>query len=315
MEELRLVFMGTPEFALPSLEALYHSRHKVEAVVTQPDRPRGRGQKLWPTPVKKKALELGLVVAQPESLKDEQFLEYLNRLNPDLIIAVAYGNIIPSEILEMPPEGCINLHPSLLPCYRGASPIQSALLNGESVTGVSVIYMAPELDAGDIIMQEEEEIRPRDCTGDLHDRLARKGAEIILRSVDAIARGEARPEPQDHRQASYTAPLEKSDEMIDWKAGAEDIFNQVRALSPVPGATAFYQGRRVKVKKARLPRQEANGEPGEIIGLNDEGIEVATGNGTLVITRVQPEGKKEMNALDFWRGYRLNPGDTMESGK
>ncbi len=304
--------MGTPDFAIPSLKALYHGEHEVVAVVTQPDRPRGRGQQSAPPPVKKWALEKRIPILQPASLKENDFLQRLKGQKPDVVTVVAYGNIIPWEILELPRLGCINVHPSLLPRYRGASPIQSAILNGEEVTGVSVIFVVPELDAGDIILQEQEPIHPHDCAGDLHNRLAEKGAKLLSRAVDMIAREEVEATPQEPEYVTYAAPLQKSDQFINWSDSGTAILNRIRAMSPVPGACTFYKGKRIKIREAVLLRESKSGEgaPGEVVKVDEEGIEVAAGEGSLLLRKVQPEGKKEMHAADFSRGYHLGPGDT-----
>lgn len=253
MKTLKLLFMGTPAFALPSLERLRQSGHRLDAVVTRPDRPRGRGGRLCFAPVKEWALRHQVAVYQPFRLKEEGFLCRLRELAPDLIVTAAYGKILPPEILALPPQGCINLHASLLPAYRGAAPIERAVMDGALLTGVTVIMMAPEMDAGDIILQEAEPVGATDTAGELHDRLAVKGAALLVRAVEELARGVARPVPQDPAGVSYAPPLRPEEERLDWRRPALFLYNQIRGMHPRPGAYTTFEGRRLKVWRAAPP--------------------------------------------------------------
>lgn len=309
---MKIVFMGTPAFAIPSLEKLAEAGFKIEAVVTQPDRPRGRGQKLCPSPVKEKALALGLPVLQPERVRAPEFQARLKELAPDLIAVVAFGQILPPEVLSLPPLGCINVHASLLPRLRGAAPIQRAILNGDKVTGVTTMYMAPELDSGDIILQEEEPIGEEDTAGTLGERLARRGAELLVATLKAVASGTAPRRRQDEGEATYAPPLTRADEVLNWEEPAPVLGRRVRALNPEPGAVTLVGGRPVKVWRARaLPGTGDTGRPGEVLAVKGNGgIVVACGEGVLLVEEVQPAGKRTMPALAFASGYRVKEGDT-----
>lgn len=308
---MRLVFCGTPAFALPSLKALLASRHEVLGVVTQPDRPKGRHRRLTPPPVKELAHSAGLTVWQPESLQDREFVSLLQGLRLDALVVVAYGKILPAPVLDLPRRGCINLHASLLPRYRGAAPIHWAIINGERETGVTTMFMAPRLDAGDIILQRAVAIAPRETAGQLHDRLADLGAGLLVETLDLIEKGKAPRRPQEEALATYAPPLKPEDEKIDWQWPAEAVFNRVRGLNPWPGAYAVWQGRRLKIWWAEPGTRPAGKfAPGEVLGCGTEGIEVACGDGqAVVIKELQPEGKGVMSAAAFLRGYCLKPGD------
>jgi len=313
LNALNLVFMGTSSFALPSLEGLCRSRHRVEAVITRPDRPRGRGHQTTHPPVKKAAMEQHLKIYQPASLKDPGLIEELQRISPQLVVVVDYGKVVPAVIRDLALQGSINLHPSLLPRYRGAAPIQRAVMDGEEKTGLSVICLEEELDSGDIILQQEEPIYLEDTAGDLHRRLSHKGAHLLLEAVDLIARGEEDRIPQDPGKATSAPPLKKIDEMLNWQSTGTELVNQVRGLYPVPGAYTFFRGRRLKVWKASLSSGGCGGEPGEILSLKPEGVEVATRDGSIVLQEVQPEGKKKMDAGSFCRGYQPVTGEKLTS--
>lgn len=307
---MRLVFCGTPAFALPSLRALLSSRHEVRGVVTQPDRPKGRERRLTPPPVKDLALSCGLPLWQPTSLLEAEFLSWLEGQRPDALVVVAYGKILPTRILELPRFGCINLHASLLPRYRGAAPIHWAVINGEAETGVTTMFMAPRLDAGDIILQERVAIGPRETTGQLHDRLADLGASLLVATLDLLEEGKAPRRPQEEALATYAPPLRPEDEKIDWRWSAAAVFNRVRGLNPWPGAYAVWQGRRLKIWWVEpVPGPAGEFAPGEVVACSAEGITVACGDGqAVVIKELQPEGKGLMAAAAFLRGYRLTPG-------
>lgn len=298
--------MGTPSFALPSLEALA-SRHGVVAVITQPDRPAGRGRRLTPPPVAVRARELGIPVLQPDRLRDVR--AQVEALAPDLGVTVAYGKIIPRWLLDLPAHGCINLHPSLLPKYRGASPIQRAILHGDAVTGVTVIRQTAELDAGDILAQREVPILPDDTAGTLEARLAQVGARLLVEVVDAIGRGEARPAPQDPAAASYFGKLTKEDGRIDWTHPAAQIERHIRAMEPWPKAFTFRGGERVAIRRGRVVSDE--GAPGCVLRLTEEGFVVGTGEGALEVVEVQPASGRRMSAADYARGHRLTVGEVL----
>lgn len=303
--------MGTPDFALPALESLVSSPHQVVGVVTQPDRPKGRGKKVQPSPVKKLALSLGLAVYQPERVKEAGFVDRLRELHPDVIVVVAFGQILPPSVLYLPPCGCVNLHASLLPRYRGAAPIQRAIMNGERETGVTTMLMDEGLDTGDILLQRTVPIYEEDTAGTLHDRLARIGAELLVETLDLMAKGTLVPRPQDHRLATYAPPLTLEDEIIDWRKPARDLYNQIRGLNPWPGARTWWENKVLKVWQAivsdfPLP---SGALPGEVV-LSGRELVVATGKGCLALREVQLEGGKRLPVEDFLRG-RLIPAGTV----
>ncbi|MHB1419294.1 MAG: methionyl-tRNA formyltransferase [Bacillota bacterium] len=313
---MRIVFMGTPDFAVPSLDALLGGGHQVAGVVTQPDRPRGRGHRFSPSPVKEYALNRGLNVWQPTTLRQEDFREILLDAKPELIVVVAYGRILPPEILRMPERGCINVHASLLPRYRGAAPIHWAVINGEKETGVTTMMMDTGLDTGDILLQEKLPIPPLASTGEIHDGLARMGAEMLVKTIDMLAQGRLAPCPQEHGLATYAPPLRKSDELIDWGKDAGALVNHIRGMNPWPGAYTYFKHQLLKVWSA----QQVNGDPGrchgtgQVVQISEQGIIVAAGQGAIMLTEVQPAGKRKMPASDFARGYRLTPGAFLVTG-
>ncbi|MEW5921794.1 MAG: methionyl-tRNA formyltransferase [Bacillota bacterium] len=316
MASLSLVFLGSAPFALPSLRQLLQGGYSPVAAVTRPDRPAGRGKKMTATPVKEEAQEHHLDVYQPES--KGQLLEILHKLQPQLLINVAYGMILPDAVLALPPWGCLNLHPSLLPRYRGAAPIQRALMAGESVTGVTLMYMAVRLDAGDIILQEPVAVEPEDNFGTLHDRLANTGAALLLQGLNLLTRGQAPRVPQDDKLATFAPPLSREEEEINWSDPAEKIFNLVRALAPFPGAFTRFRGMRLKIWKTGLPQPvpeglegEATGTvPGKICHIGTASLAVYCGSGILPLLEVQPESKRRIDARSFVQGYRLQVGES-----
>lgn len=306
---MRILFMGTPEFALVSLQKLLEAGEKVIGVVTQPDRPRGRGRRVTASPVKALALKKNIPVYQPERLKDIDAIEKLRSFAPDLIIVVAYGKILPREVLHIPPLGCINLHASLLPRYRGAAPIHWALLRGEEVTGVTTMYVDEGMDTGDIILQEEVPILPEDNVGTLHDKLADTGARLLLDTVARIKTGTAPRIPQPEEGVTYAPPLERTDEILDWNKPARELWFQVRGLNPWPGAMTYWQGELLKVWEVFPLEKGGDAAPGEVIAVDKrEGILVGTGEGILRLDQVQPAGKQKMTASDFARGYGVKGG-------
>lgn len=307
---MRLIFLGTGALGLPTLRALAHSRHEVLAVFTQPDRPAGRGLKLQAPPVKELALELRLPVYQPEAINLE--VDLIRSLKPEAIVLAAYGQILSKELLAVPPKGSINLHASLLPRYRGAAPIQWALINGESVTGLTTFLMEEGMDTGPILLQRELTIAEEDTAGSLEAKLADLGAELVLETLQGLEDGTLVPRPQDHSQASYAPKIKKELALLDWSKGAKELFNLIRALNPAPGAYTFYKGKRLKVHRSRLGAEpDVSGSAGEVLGFGELGILVQTGQGVLELVEVQPEGKRPMKGMDFARGYRLQAGEKL----
>ena len=301
---MRIVFMGTPDFAVPSLKTCADS-YEVVGVFCQPDRPAGRGYKLTPPPVKIEALGRELPVFQPNSLKSPQVAAQIADLNPDLIVVVAYGQILPAQILEIPPLGCVNVHGSLLPKYRGAAPIQWAMINGEKETGVTTIYMDAGLDTGDIILSRTMPITPQITGGELWTALSHLGADCLKETLDLIARGEAPRTPQDHNEASYAPKLTKADGQIDFNQPAEAVLNRIRGVTPWPGASTDFGGERLKIHAA-LPAR-GQGQPGEI--LDSKRLVVATADGAVELTKVQLPGKAALTGSQMMQGRRLNAGD------
>jgi len=303
---MNIVFMGTPDFAEASLAALLSAGHRVSAVFTQPDKPRGRGMRESFSPVKALALERGIPVYQPVTLKDGEAAELLRSLSPDLLTVVAYGRLLPKEILDIPRLGSINLHGSLLPKYRGAAPIQWAVLNGDTVTGVTVQYMSPAMDAGDVIAARETQIGEFETSGELFDRLKTLGAELLAETVERIAAGEVVRTPQNEAEATYTRMLDKSMCPIDWTRTPREIVKHICGLDPWPGATAELGGTAVRVFGAAYTDHTTSFSPGKIVSAGKAGIEVACGGGgTLLLTEIQPAGKKRMSASAYLLGHPL----------
>jgi methionyl-tRNA formyltransferase len=306
---VRIIFMGTPDFAVPSLKRLLESNHEVVGVVSQPDRPRGRGQKCAPTPIKRLALARGLPVWTPKRLKDRAFLEALGDLKPELFSVVAF-RILPPELLEIAKLGAINVHPSLLPKYRGAAPIQWAIIRGERETGVTTFCISCDVDCGDMLLQRVVPIGAEETAGELHDRLKEVGADLLLESVDRMAAGCARPRIQPSEGASSAPKLCKEDGRIDWAKQAGEIHNWIRGTNPLPGAFTHYKGSLLKVHRAKVISCIGEGVPGEILTADGKkGIVVATGCGALALTEVQPEGKRRMTSAEFVRGHRICVGE------
>lgn len=307
---MRLVFMGTPAFAVPSLEALLDAGHEIAAVITQPDRPRGRGMRLAPPPVKEKALRYGLPVWQPQRVREAAFIAALARLQPESIVVVAFGQILPRDILVLPPAGCINLHASLLPRYRGAAPIHWAIINGEQETGVTTMFMDEGMDTGDIILQAVLPIGPDDNVGLVHDRLAHLGSELLVRTVELVAAGKAPRTPQNHALATYAPLLRPEDEIIDWTRPAGAIKNLVRGMDPWPGARTTLDGKVLKIWRVSLCGDgSSRGVPGEILAADEvSGILVRAGDGVVAIEELQVAGGKRLDSRAFLRGHRLPVG-------
>jgi len=304
---VKILFMGTPEFAVPSLNALLGAGHTVCGVFTQPDKPKNRGMKLLPSPVKVCALSHEIPVFQPAKMRDGEALGYLRELDPELIVVAAYGKILPSEILDYPVKGCINVHSSLLPKYRGAAPINWAILNGEAVTGVTIMHMAPALDAGDIIAQASTPIGADETAPTLTARLAELGAELLVSAVEAIGAGTAARTPQDEADSTYAPMLSRELSPMDWSKPARTLHDQVRGLLPWPAAVAEFGGIRCKVFSTDLPLQTTDAAPGTILEAGKRGIDIACGGGTVLhIDELQADGGKRMKAADYLRGHPLN---------
>lgn len=310
---MRILFMGTPDIAATCLSALLSAGEEVVAVVTQADRPKGRGYTLTPPPVKVLAAERGIPVYQPATLRDEAFAATLAEIDPDLIAVVAYGKILPKNVLEYPKYGCINVHASLLPKYRGAAPIQRAIMDGERETGVSIMYMAEGLDTGDVILAEAFPIEKTDDFGTVHDRMAELGGRLLVKTVSAIAVGEANRTPQDDARSTYAAKIEKADCHLDLTKSAAALDPYIRGLSPIPLAFVRREnGKMLKIARAEV--KEGSGAPGTVLALDDGkngGILVACGEGALLLTEVVPEGKGRMRAADFVRGRQIQMGEVL----
>ena len=295
--------MGTPEFARAPLERLYGDGHDIAGVITQPDRPSNRGMKVHFSPVKELALSHGTPVFQPKTLRDGEASETIRKLDCELIIVVAYGKILPPEMLEIPPLGAVNIHGSLLPKYRGAAPIQWAVLNGEKETGVTSMYMAEELDAGDILLTKKTEIGRDETAGELYDRLAVIGAGLLTETVAAISRGEAAPIPQNHNEATFAPPLTKEMSSIDWADTAHNIRCKIRGLNPWPIATTELNGTVYKVFRAETGSKRAVKAPGGIVSFGRHGLEMSCADGTVIIKEMQAPGGKRMATADYLRGH------------
>ena len=305
---LRLIFMGTPEFAVPGLKKLIDRREQVLAVVTQPDRPKGRGHRLAPPPVKTLAQEAGIEVLQPARIKTPEFLHQLGGYQPDLILVAAYGRILTPAILALPRLGCLNVHGSLLPKYRGAAPIQTAILRGETETGITIMQMDAGLDTGDMLLSGRVPIGDQDTASSLIPRLAELGGELLLCALDQAAAGRLSPIKQDHALATLSPPLSKEDGRIDWSQRAWAISCQIRALDPWPHAFTSLAGRQLKLFSPVVLDETGPEPPGTVVRAGQEGLVVACGQGRLLTREVQAEGKRRMPVADFLRGYPLPPG-------
>jgi methionyl-tRNA formyltransferase len=309
--EIRTVFMGTPEFALPSLEGIAAAGVNLLAVFTQPDRPSGRGRKLAAPPVKEYALRRGLKVFQPQRLRDPAVVEELRGLAPNLIVVVAYGQILPRAVLEIPQYGCINVHASLLPRYRGAAPINRAIIEGEQTTGVTTMLMDAGLDTGAMLVKKTTPIGLEETAGELHDRLALLGCDAMAETLHLLCSGSLSPEPQDDALSSYAPMLKKEDGRIDWNRSALDIHNQVRGLAPWPGAYTHLQGEPLRLART-LPESGRGGEPGRVLSTGADGLRIACGEGVLLVRELQLPGKKRLPAADFLRGRTIPAGTVLE---
>ena len=309
---MKILFMGTPDFAVFSLKALIEAGHDMIGVLTQPDKPKGRGYTLTPPPVKVAALAAGIPVYQPNTLKDEAFSALLSELDPEIIVVVAYGKILPESVLRFPKYGCVNVHGSLLPEYRGAAPMQRAILDGKAVTGITTMYMDVGLDTGDMLLREELPIADDDNFETIHDKLGALGASLIVRTLAALETGDCPRVPQEEAGATYAAKIAKEDCLIDFSRSAREVHNQIRGLSPIPlSFTHTPDGRLLKITAARICDEETVlGEAGRVLSLED-GITVACGKGSVTLLGVLPEGKPRMSASDFVRGRKVNADDLL----
>lgn len=321
---MKIVFMGTPDFAVPTLRALVSHGHEVVGVFTQPDRPAGRGKRLKPSPVKVAAQELGIEIYQPERIKTPENLALLEKLAPEVIIVVAYGQILSEEILNLPPYGCINVHASLLPDWRGAAPIHWSIISGDKVTGVTTMQMDEGLDTGDMLLKAEYPLGEDTTTGEAHDALAELGAQLMIETLEQLQKGELTPVPQ-RGKSRYASLLKREDEKIAWEQEAQEIHNRIRGLNPWPGAYTTFRGENLKVWKSSLQdaketegqlleQGEKTSQPGEILACDQKGLWVQTGKGLLLIEEVQPAGKKAMGARDFFLGRRIQLGEGFGEG-
>jgi methionyl-tRNA formyltransferase len=305
--------MGTPDFAVPCLDRLAAEGYQIAAVVTQPDRPKGRGQKLTPSPVKECALRYGLPVLQPERIRQPEFIAELAALAPDVIVVVAFGQFLPQVLLEVPPLGCINVHASLLPKYRGAAPIHWAVINGEATSGVTTMYMDRGMDTGDMILKAEVAIASDESSGELHDRLKIIGAELLALTLKLAAAGEAPRTGQDDALATYAPLLSRETERIDWYKPAQAVHNLVRGLNPWPGAYCRHRDKQLKIWRTDFrPTQAAAQLPGRVMAVNGESVVVATAAGAVELREVQPENRRRMAAGEYARGYDLNVGEVLD---
>lgn len=309
---MRILFMGTPDFAVASLSALLEAGHDICGVFTQPDKPKNRGMKLQASPVKEFALAHDIPVFQPLKMRDGEAMGYIQERKPELIVVAAYGRILPGDILDYPPCGCINVHSSLLPKFRGAAPINWAILNGDKTTGVTIMHMAPALDAGDIILQRETAIGPDETAPELFQRLAELGGGLLVEAVEQIAKGEATRTPQLEADATYAPMLGRELSPMDWSKDGQTLHDQVRGLLPWPCATAEFGGVRCKVFSTAVLDGTTDLAPGTVAEAGKDGIVMACGGGTLLrVKELQPDGKKRMAAADFLRGRSLTAGERL----
>lgn len=307
---MKIVFMGTPDFAVPTLEALVKGGHEVIAAVTQPDKPKGRGKAVLMTPVKEKALEYSIPVYQPVKVRDEEFIKLLAKMNPDVIVVVAFGQILPKALLEIPRYGCVNVHGSLLPRYRGAAPIQWAVIDGEAVSGVTTMLMDEGLDTGDILEVREIPLDEKETGGSLFDKLSLLGGELILSTLGKLENGSIERTPQGEPTTGYAKMLDKSMGEIDWEKGAVQIERLIRGLNPWPSAYTFLKGKSLKIWAADVVKDEGSGTFGRVKKEKDR-LLVETGDGFLSITELQLEGKKRMDTAAFLRGFPLEDGTVL----
>jgi|SRR5665648_10762 len=315
---LKIIFMGTADFGAPVLERLANSEENKVMVITQPDRPQGRGRKILPTPIKKVALDKGLEVFQPENINDEQSIKRMKEFSPDIILVVAYGQILSSHILNIPEIGCINIHGSLLPKYRGAAPINRAVINGEKEAGITFMFMDEKIDAGDIIFQEKIDISPEETYGELYYRLSALSAETLPKLLEKIKSGKIERISQDIKEVTFARKMNKEEGKIEWRDKGEKVYNLMRGTTPYPGAFTYYQGKKLKITRARFLgdyQNETNAispNPGSVIKVEKDSILISTGGkGIIRILKLIPAGSKELTAEQFVNGYKIKIGDRL----
>ncbi|MDI9508335.1 MAG: methionyl-tRNA formyltransferase [Clostridiales bacterium] len=305
---MKVLFMGTPDFAVSSLEAIIGAGHDLVGVVTQPDKVKGRGGKISFPAIKEAALAHNLTVYQPSRVRDSEFIEIIRDLDPEVIVVAAFGQLLPKELLDMPLYGCINVHASLLPKYRGAAPIQAAIINGEKESGITIMHMDVKLDTGDMILQESIPLAEDETGGSLHDKLASLGARLIVEALDKLKEGTAKRIPQDESQATYVKMLDKKMGYIDFAKPAIDIERMIRGLNPWPSAYTKLKGKTLKIWRAEVIEYNSNARPGELVELTKDYFVVMTGKDALIIKELQLEGKKRMPCDAFLRGYPIEKG-------
>lgn len=308
---MRIVFMGTPEFAVASFNNLIEAGHKIVGVVTQPDRPKGRKQTLTKSPIKVLAEEHGIEVFQPERIRNKEAIEHVLQWEPELIVTAAFGQIIPVELLEAPKHKAINVHASLLPKYRGAAPMHQSIIQGETETGITIMYMVKELDAGDILTQVKVPIEDKDTVGTLHDKLSVAGAKLLVETVELIEQGKINPIKQDDSLATFAKTLKREDELIDWNKSSKDIYNQIRGLNPWPVAFTYFRNEVFKVWWSKPVAYKHDKEPGTILAADKEQLLIATNDGAISLLEVQPAGKRKMDIKSFLQGTTFREAEKM----
>lgn len=302
---MNVIFMGTPEFAVPTLKKLHECRHNIQLVVTQPDKPSGRGKKLKKSEVKEAAEELNLPIFQPDKIKKPENIEVLKQYNPDVIVVVAYGQILSKEILELPKYGCINVHASLLPKLRGAAPLNWAIINGETMTGVTTMQMDVGLDTGDMLLKSEVEIHENMNVGELHDILMHKGADLLVETLERLEKEQLKPEKQDDSQSNYAPMFNNENRKINWNKSAKEIHDLIRGLSPWPTAYFTMDDKTIKVYESKYSNEKTNNEPGFVIKADNDGIFVAANEGTVILKEIQMPGKNKMKIDAYLRGNKF----------
>ncbi|MEG2246990.1 MAG: methionyl-tRNA formyltransferase [Peptostreptococcaceae bacterium] len=303
---MKIVFMGTPEFAVPCLQKIIDEGHEVLAVVTQPDKPKGRGKKLSMPPVKELALKYDIEVYQPLKAREESFVNILREINPDLIVVVAFGQILPKSILDIPKFGCVNVHASLLPKYRGAAPLNWVIINGEEKTGVTTMYMDVGLDTGDMILKSEIPLDDEITAGELHDKMMIDGADVLKETIQLIAQGKAPREKQNDDETCYSPIMDKSLGNIDWSKSAKDIHNLVRGVNPWPSAYTTYGDQTMKIWRTKVLDKNSDKTPGSILNVDKDGLDVCTGQGVIRISEIQMSGKKRMIVSEYIKGNTIS---------
>ncbi|KQC07777.1 MAG: methionyl-tRNA formyltransferase [Smithella sp. SDB] len=312
MAKPRIIFMGTPDFALPALRLLHGQDYPIIGVITQPDRPKGRGLKEIAPPVKILARKLDLPVFQPEKVNNQSFLETFKKLNPDMLVVVSFGQILPKAIIDYPPMKCLNIHPSLLPKYRGAAPLNWQIICGETKSGVTIMMMDEGMDSGDILLQKETELGSAETYGELHDRLAYMGATMLIKTIEQVLDGTIKRNPQDVSNVTFAPRLKKETGKINWHNNVSDIVNLIRGLNPLPTAYTYLDGQSLKIFIAEASPGIINQMPGTIGTANAAGLPVAAADGYVILKDVQLAGKKRMPVSDFLRGYHLKPGSVLQ---